>query len=174
METATASVLEAGSGPPRARQLRPGPLLAPAHGSATRTGLNISAFRYFWNLSGRSQPRLLGRSGEKASWRKCPAILQPVLLSGDLKASLRDCRVAIILHVAYGQHSMPPAVRHGRGSRPHAPPRAARRGLAGRECPRRDLLAGASPSLPFPRHRHLPPPQALSRSNISPHKANPM
>ncbi|CAN8186672.1 unnamed protein product [Coccothraustes coccothraustes] len=58
---------------------------------------------------------------------------------------------------------MPPAVRHGSDCRPHAPPWAARRGLAGRESPRRDLL-------PYPRHRHLPPPQALSQSNIDPHK----
>lgn len=85
----------------------PGRLLPLAQSFATCTGLNISVFQYFWSLSERSQPRLIGSSREETSCRKCPAILQPVLPMGNLKASLRDYGVAIILHVAYGHYSLP-------------------------------------------------------------------
>lgn len=75
-----------GTGPPPSRQRGQGsscglgPLLLPAQSFATRTGLNISAFQYSWSLSERSQPRLIGRSREETSCRKCPAIFKPCCL----------------------------------------------------------------------------------------------
>lgn len=117
------------------------PAAAPAQSCAARTGLNTSAFQYFWSLSERSQPRLIGSSREETSCRKCPAILQPALPMGDVKASPRTA-------VSLSFYTEPPAVRHGRGSALTTP--AARRAPAGQESPRRDLLPGASPSLSFP------------------------